>query len=692
MGEETYRVEFPNGKQRIYEYAELIALANKADEDGEERWTYEDIKGHRWSPDPRLKGKIELLIKWIGYEDKTWEPMEVIKTDDPVTLAKYAKDKGLLELSTWQWAKRYVKNKKKQIRMLRHLNKSKRKSTGVKYQFGVRVPRTPREAIELDEADGTTHWTDAMKKETDLISEEYNCFREINDNENLRDYQYIPLLWAFAVKYDGRRRARLVAGGHVTNDLDFDIYSGNVELETVRTAFIARELYDLEVITADIASAYIQADTCEKVYTIAGPEFGIKWKGKKVAITKALYGLKASGGMWHQKLADNLRNMGFRPSQADFDLWIRECTDHYEYIAVITDDLLIFTRNPEGILETLKKVFGYELKGVGTPEYYNGGDIGYDKEMKKWYFGARTYIRNTTDKIEKLLGVKLKNYGSPMETGDHPEVDDTDFLDGKNITIYQMMLGCAQWAITLGRYDVQYATNTLARFGAAPREGHRKRILRVFGYLKYNGKGRTMFDTEDPDVRNINFEENEWIDLYPDAKEAIPTYVPKAMNIKKVRVCIILDASHASDLITRRSVTGFFIIIGRTITRWYSKRQNTVETSTYGSELVALRIAMEAIIEVRYKLRMMGIGFYEQSYVLCDNKSVVLNMQMPSSSLKKKHNSVAYNRCREIVASGIALIGHIEGKQNMSDLLTKPLGPVDYYKFLSGPMYGRNTG
>ena len=204
--------------------------------------------------------------------------------------------------------------------MLRNIMKAKRRKTGIKYQFGVRVPRTPKEALELDAAEGNTYWADAMKKEITLIVDEYNSFREKETDEDLSDYQYIPLLWAFAVKYDGRRRARLVAGGHVTDDLEYDIYSGNVDLETVRIAFLARELYDLDVIAADVASAYLQALTCEKVYTIAGPEFGSEWEGKILIIVKALYDLKASGGMWHQKLADNLRSMGFRPCQADFDL------------------------------------------------------------------------------------------------------------------------------------------------------------------------------------------------------------------------------------------------------------------------------------------------------------------------------------------------------------------------------------
>ena len=689
VSDDTYRVEFPNGKQRVYEYAEIVAMANKADDDGEERWTFENIVDHRWSPDPDRKGKLDVLIKWQGYEDTTWEPMEMIKTDDPVTLAKYAETKGLLEQSKWKWARRYVKNKKKQQRMLRNIMKAKRRKTGIKYQFGVRVPRTPKEALELDAAEGNTYWADAMKKEKTLIVDEYNSFREKETDEDLSDYQYIPLLWAFAVKYDGRRRARLVAGGHVTDDLEYDIYSGNVDLETVRIAFLARELYDLDVIAADVASAYLQALTCEKVYTIAGPEFGSEWEGKILIIVKALYGLKASGGMWHQKLADNLRSMGFRPCQADFDLWIRPCDNHYEYIAVITDDLLLFTRNPAGILCPLKEVYGYELKGVGKPEYYNGGDVGYDKEQGKWFLGARTFIKNTVEKIEKLLEITMKNYGSPMETGDHPEVDDTDLLYGTDITMYQMLIGCAQWAVTLGRYDVQYATNTLARFGSAPREGHIRRAIRIFGYLKHNNKGRILFDIAEPDTSRVEFKDNDWIDLYPDAEEAIPANAPLPMNDRKVRILVIMDASHAADLATRRSVTGFFILVGKTIIKWYSKRQNTVETSMYGSELVALRLAIETLIEVRYKLRMMGIAFYRQSYVLCDNKSVVLNMQLPSSSLKKKHNSVAYHKCREAVAAGIAVIGHIEGKQNISDILTKPLGPADYYKFLSGPLFGK---
>ena len=88
-----------------------------------------------------------------------------------------------------------------------------------------------------------------------------------------------------------------------------------------------------------------------------------------------------------------------------------------------------------------------------------------------------------------------------------------------------------------------------------------------------------------------------------------------------------------------------------------------METSTCGSELVALCIAIGALTEVRYKLRTMVIDFYKNLHVFCDKKYVVCNMQPPPISSKKKHNYVAYHKCREAVASGIVEIGHIGGKK-----------------------------
>ena len=178
----------------------------------------------------------------------------------------------------------------------------------------------------------------------------------------------------------------------------------------------------------------------------AGPEFG-KNEGRYMIVVRALYGLKSSGAMWHRKLAENLRDMGFRPSKADYDLWMRQRQYHWEYVAVIVDHLLVYSKEHTTIIEPLKKVYQYGLKGVGTPEYYNGADMTYDTEFKCWTISVKTYVKNVYDRISKLLEVVLKNHASPMNEGDHPKSDDTDLLFGNDISLYQMLIGCAQWAV-----------------------------------------------------------------------------------------------------------------------------------------------------------------------------------------------------------------------------------------------------
>jgi hypothetical protein len=97
-----------------------------------------------------------------------------------------------------------------------------------------------------------------------------------------------------------------------------------------------------------------------------------------------------------------------------------------------------------------------------------------------------------------------------------------------------------------------------------------------------------------------------------------------------------VDADHVHDLVTRRSITGILVMLNNTPIIWISKRQKTVETSTYGSGLVALRMATELILEVRYMLRSLGVSLDGPELMLGYNMSVVLNTTVPSSVLKKR--------------------------------------------------------
>jgi hypothetical protein len=128
--------------------------------------------------------------------------------------------------------------------------------------------------------------------------------------------------------------------------------------------------------------------------------------------------------------------------------------------------------------------------------------------------------------------------------------------------------------------------------------------------------------------------------------------------------------------VTRRYHTGILIYLNSAPITRYSKAQSTVEASTFGSEFVAMRILVEQLESIRDKLRMFSIPIDGPCNTFCDNKSVVTNASVPTSTLKKKHNAIAYHRVREAVAAGILHITKVHTTENLADILTKPLSGI----------------
>jgi hypothetical protein len=207
---------------------------------------------------------------------------------------------------------------------------------------------------------------------------------------------------------------------------------------------------------------------------------------------------------------------------------------------------------------------------------------------------------------------------------------------------------------------------------AMPREGHLEAVLHVFGFLKVKYNSRMCFDPTVPVCDERAFKECDWKQFYGDVKEAIPSNAPKPRG-KKVHLRMYVDSDHAGEKRTRRSRTGFFVFINSALTQWVPKKQATIETSVFGAEFVAMKLGMESLRGLRYKLRMMGVPIFGPSLIYGDNMSVIHNTQRPESTLKKKSNSIAYHSVRESVAMGESLTGHVGTNSNPADLATKVL-------------------
>jgi hypothetical protein len=180
-----------------------------------------------------------------------------------------------------------------------------------------------------------------------------------------------------------------------------------------------------------------------------------------------------------------------------------------------------------------------------------------------------------------------------------------------------------------------------------------------------------------------------WREFYPEAQEEIPDGLPNPINNnKKAQITIMVDADHGHCQVTRRSATGILVFINSTPVRWFSKMQKTVETSTYGSELVAARIATDIAMEFRYNIQMMGFSLDGPANLFGDNQSVILNTTIPSSQLKKKIHACAYHRIREMISCRAIRFMHCQSSLNVSDVLTKPLNGIMHRRLIEPILCG----
>ena len=154
--------------------------------------------------------------------------------------------------------------------------------------FGYLIPRNYMEAMQFDSENKNSKLYDAIKLEMESMLE-YKVFkkwdRAILDKHKKvtnppKGYHRIIVHLVFAVKFDGRHKARLVAE---------NIYSGVVSLRNLRLVIFLGKVNHLELWGADIGNAYLEAFTDEKLYIVAGPEFQ-ELEGYILIFLNALYG------------------------------------------------------------------------------------------------------------------------------------------------------------------------------------------------------------------------------------------------------------------------------------------------------------------------------------------------------------------------------------------------------------------
>jgi hypothetical protein len=693
----VYDVVFPDGAIKQYA-ANIIAenLYSQVDSEGNQFVMMDEVLSHRKLESALEKNKMYVVTSrgnkklrktTIGWDFKvlwkdgstSWLPLRELKESNPVEIAEYSVTAGIDDEPAFRWWVPFTLKKRDVI--ISAVNQS-RKKTG--YKYGIKVPNNIKEAFDLDKTNGDNCWRTAVTKEMSNVQVAFDILEE--DQHLPPGYSKCTCHIIFDVKMDGTRKARYVKDGHKTRDPEGSRYAGVVSRDSVRIALTYAALNDLNVMAADIRNAYLQAPSSEKHYIICGLEFGIENKGKRAVIKRALYGGKVSGRDFRNLLRSCMKHIGFDSCLADPDVWMRKAKKadgslYWEYVLLYVDDALCISENAEHVLrQEIGAYFDLKEESVGPPDIYLGGSmskIQLNDGTIAWSFSSSKYVKAAVANVETHLreeGRKLPMRAStPLSSNYRPELDISEELKGSELAYYQSLIGVLRWAVELGRVDICLEVSMMSTYLAMPREGHLEEVFHIFSYLKRHHNSEMVFDPSDPEIEVDKFQRRDWeATEFGELEEILPDNKPESRGMGFVMRAYV-DADHASNTVTRRSRTGFIVYLNNAPIFWYSKKQSTIETSSFGSEFMAMKHCTEYIRGLRYKLRMMGIPCELPSLIYGDNQSVLSNTTIPDSVLKKKSNSIAYHFVREGCARDEWRTAYINTHFNPADLLTKAL-------------------
>jgi hypothetical protein len=623
-----YEVAFPDGQSKAYA-ANVIAenMLTQVDSDGFSRTMMEAIVDYRkdeavavpktdkylttTSGQKRMRKTTvgwKVLVKWADASE-SWIPLKDTKESHPVETADFAKARSIADEQAFAWWVPYTLRKHDII--LSKINARIRMTT---HKYGIEIPTSVENAMEIDRSNNNTFWKNALAKEMTEVGVAF---------EVLEEDMKAPIGWSkvtghlvWDVKMDFTRKARWVLDGHRTPNPIGSTYAGVVSRDSIRIAFTYAALNGVDVFAADIRNAYLQAPSSQKDYIFCGPEFGIENVGKVALIRRALYGGKSAGKACRNHLRSCMRHLDFTSCLADPDVWMRPAkrsdgSDYYECILLFTDDALVVSDNAEQVLrKELGRYFTLKEESIGPPKVYLGGHVRkvkLDNGVECWAFSSSQYVQAAVKNVEEYLRKRddvnwnLPARGeTPIQTSYRPELDVSPELQPTDAAYYMSLIGVLRWIVELGRVDLYLECSMLSSHLALPREGHLYQLFQCFAYLKKYHNTEMVYDPSDPVIDESVFELKNWTSSefgHLQGKEELPANMPEPRGQGFV-INAKVDADHAPDTVTRRSRTGSFVYLNCAPVYWLSKKQTSCESSSFGSEFCAMKQCCEYLRSV----------------------------------------------------------------------------------------------
>jgi len=310
--------------------------------------------------------KVEYLVKWVGYDDDTWEPRENV--EDTEALEK--------------WEQRHLEANVAKLPDDNFLAID----VDANIADTCDEPKTYNDAITSSEA---YHWREAIRKELESI-EKAGTWRYVDRNQVPLEKKPIGSRWVFKRKLnqDGtieRYKARLVAKGYAQQPgIDYnETYAPVAKLTTIRLLLSIAAILDLEIHQMDVKTAFLNGTLSEEIYMTI-PD-GINITGNKLCqLIRSLYGLKQSSRCWYQKLSTFLTDQGFTRIQSDYAVFVKRTGISLIIIGIHVDDLMILGSTKKIIAE-VKEILSstFEMTDCGEIHFYLGIQVKRDRKHRR---------------------------------------------------------------------------------------------------------------------------------------------------------------------------------------------------------------------------------------------------------------------------------------------------------------------